>query len=225
MTKPLLSAILFQLFWFACVLGGNQVALVAFVIYLTLHWRLLMQSSNEFLLISLFIATGALVDGVLIARDVIGFGATESQFWVLPPLWLLCLWGGAGSLFSHALVWGQKWPWVLYLAGAATTPLSYLAGAKLTDVVIAEPLWQSYLILATVWLFMMIFGRGFAARRIGQNRLTRDAVASFENPQKKALIAPFSQAWFAYFLEERPPKRLLNFSIRPPLSTLRCLPV
>ncbi len=43
--------------------------------------------------------------------------------------------------------------------------------------------------------------------------------------QKKALKAPFLLRFFAYFLVLSAVKRLLNLSTRPPVSTLRCLPV
>jgi len=50
---------------------------------------------------------------------------------------------------------------------------------------------------------------------LGQKQITKkDAVASFSLHLKRN-----------YFLEERAPKRLLKRSTRPPVSTIRCLPV
>lgn len=163
--KALYSAVAFQVVWLVSVLGGNGWALLSTGLYLLLHWRYFMETSREWRLIGVFLLAGLIIDGVLIGQGVIRLDPDwVSSTWLLPPLWLLCLWVAVGTLFSHALYWARQQPWLFAGAAFVGPPLSYLGGARLTGADLAEPLWFSLLLLGVVWMLVLLGGNYLAAK-------------------------------------------------------------
>lgn len=161
--KRLVNAILFQIIWFVCVLAGNIWAVVATAVYLFVHDRYFMNSRREWRLLAVFLGLGLLVDGALfqIGLFSINHASTLAQPSLtanLPPIWLLCLWISVGSLFAHSLAMLRSRYALSALLGAIGPTFSYLAGANLSGITLAEPTLLSALVVALIWSLILPLG-------------------------------------------------------------------
>ena len=156
--KPLINGVLFQAVWFACLLGGNLWALVATTLYLLVHHYYFMRDRTEWRLLAVFVLLGVILDGALFDFGV--FSANQDMFWMrgLPPAWLLCLWLCVGTLFAHSLAFLRGRYWLSAGMGAIGPTLSYYTGAKIADISLAEPIWQSLMAVALIWSLVVPFG-------------------------------------------------------------------
>lgn len=147
MPEKLLNAALFQIGWFACVLGGNSLwLLVAFAVMLAhLAWKRSWRSEGPLLVIILLI--GASIDSLLLNAGVFHF----PQGGHLVPLWLALLWPLLGITLNHCLAWTARPWWLASLLGAVSAPFSYYAGSKLAGVELPLGLWPTMGVLAVVW--------------------------------------------------------------------------
>ena len=153
--KLLINFALFQLGWFACVLGGNQVALIAVPIILIIHFRWVGQWHSEKQLLVITFLLGCTIDSFLGNLDILQFNTTTNEESRLLPLWLAGLWALFATTLQHSLDWARTHRSTGALLGFFGGPLSYLAGSKLTDVALATPVWQSLLVLAIVWTILV----------------------------------------------------------------------
>ncbi|WP_397449810.1 DUF2878 domain-containing protein [Pseudomonas sp. NA-150] len=154
MPKNLINLLLFQVGWFACVLGGTSLWLLvaAGVLLVHLLWTSSWRSEGD-LIISVTLI-GTLVDSLLLACNVFDFDAGGPVI----PLWLVVLWALLATTLNHGLAWTAKPLWRACLLGAVCGPLSYYAGSELAGVRLPLGLWPSMLLLAVIWamLFPML---------------------------------------------------------------------
>ncbi|RMQ45487.1 hypothetical protein ALQ04_03739 [Pseudomonas cichorii] len=143
MLKTLANALLFQIGWFACVLGGNSAWLLIAVAVVAIHvlWR------NEVRLLLAVTVTGTLLDSILMNIGVFDFG-TDGP---LIPLWLVILWAVLATTLRHCLAWTACPWWRASLLGAIGGPMSYYAGSQLANVQLPMGLWPSLVLLGLVW--------------------------------------------------------------------------
>lgn len=142
------NAALFQLGWFACVLGGDGVALAALLLLLPAHAVLTGTDWREWRLLLLVALTGLATDSLLALAGIFTFERPSAG---LIPLWLLCLWVLFATTLRHSLAWLRPRPGLAALFGAVAGPLSYLAGSELAPVTLAQPLALTLSVLALVW--------------------------------------------------------------------------
>ena len=141
------NGFLFQIAWFACVLGGTPVALLAAPLAIWLHLRYVSGDYRELALLfqvgllGLFVDTGLIYLGVLTGPGVS----------LLPPPWLTLLWPLFATTLCYCMEWFQKRPWAAVPAGAFAGPTSYFAGVQLSDISFGLPLVTSLAIIALVW--------------------------------------------------------------------------
>lgn len=145
--KNIANAVLFQLGWFACVLGGNVFGLIAALIIVAVHLSLIGSWRAEAKLVIVVFALGSALDSALLKLGVFDFGDSS----VLIPLWLALLWPLLATTLDHCLAWSAKPMWLASLLGAVGGPASYYAGSKLAAVYLPMGFWPSMLILAAVW--------------------------------------------------------------------------
>jgi len=126
--------VLFQLGWFACILGAaHQQALWAVIgslAYIAFHiWR----SQNPKLELSLLLKVlsfGILTDSLLMYLGLLDFkGAWPSPY--LSPAWMWALWLLVASTLNSSLSWLKGKPVLGVVLGAISGPLSYEAGIRL----------------------------------------------------------------------------------------------
>ncbi len=162
---------LFQLAWFAAIMGGASgygglaglpaVAVVMLHLGLNrLSWR------GEAWLILGVTLLGLVVETAFITLGALHYAGSDTGA-MLPPLWISALWLAFGTLPNGSLHW-LKGKMLLQIGlGAVLGPLSYVAGVRLGAAVMGEPEWLSIGVIATGWgLAMPIMFR--LARRRGE---------------------------------------------------------
>ncbi|NQD91980.1 DUF2878 domain-containing protein [Pseudomonas sp. CrR25] len=158
MPKLIANALLFQIGWLACVLGGDSPWLllvgVALAVHLlwTSHW-----AAEGKLLLSVFLA-GSALDSFLLNLGVFDFGAPR----MLIPLWLALLWLLLATTLNHCLAWSARPWWRASLLGATAGPLLYYAGTQLAGVGLPYGTWPTMLLLALLWALLLPLLHGFA---------------------------------------------------------------
>ena len=131
--------VLFQILWFAAVLGAAAglvwpapLALVAL-----LGWTRITGGSlrADMRLVLIGVATGMVFEILLLASGLIRY---QLQGWPLwPPVWILCLWAGFAQSFLYSLAWMRNRLWLAAAFGAVGAVLSLYAGLRFGA---AEPL-------------------------------------------------------------------------------------
>ncbi|MFH6565319.1 DUF2878 domain-containing protein [Pseudomonas kulmbachensis] len=147
MLKNLINAGLFQLGWFACVLGGNSLWLLLAGGALLAHLLWISRSLAQVRLIAVVCVLGSTVDSLLLNAGVFAF----KQPGVLIPFWLVLLWALLAITLNHCLAWTAKPLWRAILLGAIGGPLSYYAGQRLGAVQFPMGLWPTLLGLSLLW--------------------------------------------------------------------------
>jgi hypothetical protein len=147
MPKQLLNAVLFQIGWFACVLGGSGLWLLVAMGVLAVHLLWISSWKSETLLILCVTLIGTLLDSFLLACGVFAFDAGGP----LIPLWLILLWAVLATTLRHCLAWTAKPWWLASLLGALGGPLSYYAGSQMAGVRLPLGLWITMVLLGVIW--------------------------------------------------------------------------
>ncbi|VXC49006.1 conserved membrane hypothetical protein [Pseudomonas sp. 8Z] len=158
MPKLIANALLFQLAWLACVLGGDGPWLLVAGLALAVHllWVSSWAAQGK-LLLSVFLV-GSALDSFLLNLGVFDFGEPRQ----LIPLWLALLWPLLATTLNHCLAWTAKPWWRASLLGAIGAPLSYYAGAQLAGVNLPLGSGPTLALLAVIWAAVMPVLHGFA---------------------------------------------------------------
>ena len=166
MLKTLGNAVLFQLGWFACVLGGNSPWLLLAGGALLVHLLFISRSMAEVRLVVVVCLLGSAVDSLLLNAGVFAF----KQPGLLIPFWLILLWALLAITLNHCLAWTAKPWWRAVLLGAIGGPLSYYAGQRLGAVQFPLGLWQTLLGLSVLWagLFAVLVAVAARLRPVAQ---------------------------------------------------------
>ncbi|MAG65472.1 MULTISPECIES: DUF2878 domain-containing protein [Pseudomonas] len=152
------NAVLFQLGWLACVLGGNSYWLAVPAAALLVHFFWTSSWAAEGKLVVSVMLAGAALDSFLLQLGVLEFRDQDT----LVPLWLAVLWALLGTTLNHCLGWTAKPIWRAVLLGAVGGPLSYLAGARLADVGLPLGTTTTLVLLGCIWALVMPVLHGFA---------------------------------------------------------------
>lgn len=149
------NVVLFEAAWFAAILGGAHgqtwtgptAAGVAVAVHLALFRA---RATREGIVILGTALLGVFVEGLLVRSGALTYaGTTPTQ--MLPPVWIITLWAGFGTLPSASLSWLEG-RWFLQAAlGAGLGPLTYYAGAQMGAASLGSPLAASLAILAGTW--------------------------------------------------------------------------
>lgn len=129
--KPVTNAVLFQICWLACVLGGNYWALAAMLLLVVVHAGWIVDSDDlgrELRLVLPLISAGIAFDTLLLQVGWLSFTNHNSA---VIPFWLMVLWLAFASTVRHSLSGLLKQPFVAVLFGALGAPWSYFLGDKL----------------------------------------------------------------------------------------------
>lgn len=130
MRERIANAVLFQLGWLACVLGGNSLWLLLALAALVIHLRWISSWAAEGRLVLCVVIVGTAVDSVLRYLDVFRFADASP----LIPLWLMLLWALLATTLRHCLAWSARPWWLASGLGAVGGALSYYGGGRLAGV-------------------------------------------------------------------------------------------
>lgn len=148
----------FQAIWFVAVLAGSSPALALCLPIIFLHFLLMDKAlnkrflwKNELALIGACLVVGLVVESIKLALPIWDKNLVGS----LPPLWLMTIWAGfAISLHGSFEFLKNRFSIAAFL-GAIFAPLSYFAGARLSDSYeLVEPSF-GLLLIGTLWVVVM----------------------------------------------------------------------
>ena len=163
MPKPhiIINFILFQIGWFACVLGAAKQMPWLGVIVVTgiVVWHLSQakQAKPELILLVLAILIGGAFDQAMLSSHLISYQAHGWEFLnnpnALTPAWILALWAEFVTILNVSLRWMRgKWL-VAILFGAIGGPLAYM-GAENLGAVTLNNLPMTYIALSIGWAIL-----------------------------------------------------------------------
>ncbi|MEI8118923.1 MAG: DUF2878 domain-containing protein [Methylophilaceae bacterium] len=148
----IINVILFQVSWFACVLGAaNSLPYIGIIVTAgILAWHLIKAKApkTELWIMGSTLALGASFDQALLSFNLVTYmhhGWSSS----VVPVWILALWLGFSTILNVSLRWMRNQHLVAILFGLVGGPLAYLSAEKLGAVVILSNI--SYVTLALGW--------------------------------------------------------------------------
>lgn len=151
--RVVLNFVLFQLGWFACVLGAaNQMPWLGFVIAASLAGIQLVFIANpvkELQLMLVASVIGSTFDQLILNHGVVHY---QANGWspTIVPVWIIGLWVVFASTLNASLRWMRHRYVVAVLFGAIGGPLAYMAAEKLGAVTLTiTP--SSHIVLAVGW--------------------------------------------------------------------------
>ena len=154
MKKIIYNAVVFNIAWFVCVLGGSRIAVLFAVVVIGIHLVFFSDNyKNETGFILFMLLLGVVVESVFIRAGLLV--PPDGGLW--PPLWLVCLWGFFATTLNHSLKWFQNHMPAAFLMGAVSAPLTYLGGTRLTDFSLREPVLLTLAAMGLVWCVVFPF--------------------------------------------------------------------
>lgn len=162
----IVNALLFQLTWFGCVMGGASgswywglAGIAALLAFSGTQGTL----TRDLRFVGVLIVVGFLLDSLWASTQVLDYGVNAQPLTgaasglVLAPVWITLLWAGVGLTLMNSLNFFVARPWLgALMAGGASLP-SYLAGERLGAVVVPEM--SLFPIIMVTWglLFFVMF--------------------------------------------------------------------
>jgi hypothetical protein len=153
--------ILFQIGWFACVIGAAKQLpwLGVIVVAMIVAWHLSQskQAKPELILLAIALLIGGIYDQFLLSSDLISYQAHGWSISLIPA-WILALWAAFVTVLNVSLRWLKdikapgKWL-VAILFGAIGGPLAYIGAEKLGAVSLND-LPATYIALAVGWAIL-----------------------------------------------------------------------
>ncbi|MFN0098693.1 MAG: DUF2878 domain-containing protein, partial [Gemmatimonadaceae bacterium] len=173
----MLNYALYQVGWFACILGaawgwpvaGAAVAVALIGVHVVVsgtQWR------AEVALAGVALALGLVVEGFQVKSGTYAqFTSGVVLAWMSPP-WLLVMWAQFATVCRWSLKGVMLVPWRAVLFGALGGPIAFWAGERLGAVDLARPLSEGFLRLAMSWA-IALGALSFVARRLNRTRASQ----------------------------------------------------
>ena len=151
--RLVVNFILFQIGWFACVIGAAKqmpwIGVATVLAIVILHLTQAKQAKKELQLLIIALVIGGTFDQIMLNHQLITY---QAHGWssMLVPVWILALWAEFVTVLNVSLRW-MKGRWlVAVLFGAIGGPLAYMGAEKLGAVTLNH-LPISYVILSVGW--------------------------------------------------------------------------
>jgi hypothetical protein len=161
MTKDfLINLILFQLGWFACVLGGANDhiivgVLIAFAV-IVYHFYKAVDSRHELRLVSIALLIGILYESAMVYLRLAHYQHGQIHE-AIAPLWMILMWPLFATTLNLSMRWLKSMPlWSIAIIGAVSAPFAYYAGNRL-GAVSYDDIALSLIVIASAWsLFLPV---------------------------------------------------------------------
>jgi hypothetical protein len=152
--RPLvINFAIFQLGWFACVLGAAAgfpwVGASITSGLIALHLAIVSQPGRDLRLMAVAAGFGFLADTLLTLPGLMQFAGGDASSLIAPP-WMVVLWINFAITLRHSLAWLQSRRKLAVLLGAVAGPLAYLAGERLGALQVPEP-FSGYAAIGVTW--------------------------------------------------------------------------
>jgi hypothetical protein len=159
MTGPVQVAnfVIFQLAWFAAVLGAAHGMPLAGTACVTaaIGWHLWVSArpAQEARLVALACVVGLAVETAIVQQGHVAYPSGQPVPG-LPPYWMVALWGLLAIALNVTMRWLRARLWLAAVLGAIVGPLSFASGVRLggAQFVHAEP---ALLTLALAWAVLL----------------------------------------------------------------------
>ncbi len=155
--RKLINFVLFQLGWFACILGAAHGHVTAAVLFCAAIAAFHVWQSHERIQEStLLLKIGLLVivaDTMLVQTGSLVF-ESKGLLPGLSPIWMWSLWIILGCTLNESMSWLKGRYVLASVLGAITGPLSYLAGVKLGAAQWGDET-QALVLLGIIWAIAM----------------------------------------------------------------------
>lgn len=155
-----MNAGLFQIVWFACVLGGAKgllwPAIVSFAVLAIWQLPAKRRHSSDLKLLVAAIVLGLIFDSLWVQLGFLNY-VEQRPLSMLAPAWIIILWMGFALTINHSLTWMNSHPLLPLFLGAVCGPTSYLAGMKLGAVEYQADMVLISACLAVSWGFSVWF--------------------------------------------------------------------
>lgn len=150
----LLNFSLYEIGWFACVLGAAYArTLLGVTIAISLvivHMFLTTERMKQVRLLMFAAIVGMVVEGMLLRIGVYRF-PNGPLIEAIPPIWMLVLWVQFATTFRYCLKWTSGRYALCAVLGFAGAPLAFLGGEKIGAVSFYEPRLENLLTLGVFW--------------------------------------------------------------------------
>ena len=160
-SQIIINFVLFQIGWFACVLGAAKqmpwlgvIVVAAIVVW---HLSQAKLAKPELILLAIALVIGGAFDQALLSSNLINYQAHGWGFLnnpsALTPAWILALWAEFITILNVSLRWMRNKPLVAILFGAIGGPLAYMGAEKLGAITL-NALPMSYVALSFGWAIL-----------------------------------------------------------------------
>jgi hypothetical protein len=133
-TTLLVNVVLFQVGWFACVVGASRglpwlgVGVVGAIV--AWHASRALRPRTEIKLVLVAVLVGTLFETALSSSGLLQYHGGV-LFPGTAPVWMVALWGVFATTLNVSLRWLHGRPLLAALLGAAGGPIAYVSGARL----------------------------------------------------------------------------------------------
>jgi hypothetical protein len=155
--RNLLNFVVFQVAWFACVLGGARgfelAGTLVVVAAVGLHVALAQRAAVAATLVAVVATIGLLWDSLVVTLGLMAY-PSGSPSPGLAPVWIVAMWALFATTLNLSLGWLQGRPVLAALLGAVGGPLAYFAGHRLGGIDLPDPA-LALLVQGLGWALLM----------------------------------------------------------------------
>jgi hypothetical protein len=155
--RKLINFVLFQLGWFACILGAAHGYVTMAVLFClavaAFHLWQSREPMQEGILLLKILALGIGADTLLLQTGSLVF-ESKGLLPGLSPIWMWSLWVILGCTLNESMSWLRGRYVLAAVLGAVVGPLSYLAGVKLGAASWGNET-QAIVLLGLIWAIAM----------------------------------------------------------------------
>ena len=155
--RKLINFVLFQLGWFACILGAAHgyvsLAVLFCLAVAAFHLWQCSEPKQEGMLLLKILALGICADTLLLHTGSLVF-ESKGLLPALSPIWMWSLWVILGCTLNESMSWLKGRFALAAVLGAIAGPLSYLAGVKLGAAQWGDET-QALVLLGIIWAIAM----------------------------------------------------------------------
>lgn len=163
MKRNIINLIMFQIGWFACVLGAANgqgwLGIVIVGVLTAIHIATSQPRKQEIILLLAAGVVGYIWESLLFTMSIIAYPGHEYTF--SAPLWMAALWINFAITLNVSLAWFKQHLVLAGLAGMISAPLAYYAGDKLGAISFPDQ-WLALAIIGIGWAFLFPFLSWFA---------------------------------------------------------------
>ena len=143
----------FQAGWLACVMGAGQglfwLGPLAVAALCAAHLRFSPDPRREARRLAAVGLFGLVLESAAQAAGLYAYRGAPAPW--LAPAWIVALWILLAATFDASLGWLERRPWLCGLLGAAASPFSFAAGARLGAAELSLPAPGGLIVLSALW--------------------------------------------------------------------------